>query len=303
MTLSLYNITSVRDQKREEDEYPSSKDPRPKLTLMSIDVHSAPTCFDRARFILGNMQGCTGIPLTYVICLNIEAKPEKGDPRFGSTNSPYGSINEEMVARAPIIAHNLGGRTAKELKVSAPFTSAFSSEMKKVYVVLHSLLRNNSAWQHVKKHQQAQDGRKTWQVIHAHIFGGNKATVLCQQTLNKMSTLKYDGQSNPKAWSFDKYTTAHIAQHNIPHSMHVDYEVDQISEMLKIKYYQDGISDLFFNSVHLSIQTAPHLFQTFDQVKDHYIAFKQTTSAHDNPGTVRRGISSFGQGGPGCVCG
>ena len=42
-TLTLDDITSVRDQTREEDEYLSSKDPRPKLKPMSIDVHSAPT--------------------------------------------------------------------------------------------------------------------------------------------------------------------------------------------------------------------------------------------------------------------
>ena len=96
---------------------------------MSIDVHSAPTGFDKARVILGNMRGCTGIPLTNVIRLNIEAKPEKGDPHFGTTNSPYVSIDEEMVAGAPIIKHNFGSRTADELKVSGPFTSAFSSDM------------------------------------------------------------------------------------------------------------------------------------------------------------------------------
>jgi len=93
-TLSLDDILSIRDQKRDEDEYLSSKEPRPELKPMSIDVHSAPTCFDKARVIFGNTRGSTGIPLTYVIRLNIEAKPEKGDPRFGSTNSPYGSFNE-----------------------------------------------------------------------------------------------------------------------------------------------------------------------------------------------------------------
>ena len=71
--------------------------------------------------------------------------------------------------------------------------------MKKVYAMLHSLLRNNSAWQHVKKLQQAQDGRKTWRVIHAHFFCGNKVTALCQQTLNRKSTLKYDRKNNPKS--------------------------------------------------------------------------------------------------------
>ena len=70
-------------------------------------------------------------------------------------------------------------------------------------------------------------------------------------------------------------------------------------ESLKIKYYQDGILDPFFNTVRLSIQISPHLFATFDQVKDHYTTFKRNTSAFDNPGTTRRGILSFGRGGPG----
>ena len=69
-TLTINDIISVRDQKREEDEYLSSKDLKPELKPMSIDVHSAPTCFDKARVILGNMWGCIGIPLTYVIRLN-----------------------------------------------------------------------------------------------------------------------------------------------------------------------------------------------------------------------------------------
>ena len=89
---------------------------------------------------------------------NIEEKAEAGDPCFGETNCPYGSIDKEMVALAPIIAHNLGRRTAKYLEVSGPFASDFSSDMKKVYLILHSLLGNNTAWQHVKKYQQAQDG-------------------------------------------------------------------------------------------------------------------------------------------------
>ena len=69
--------------------------------------------------------------------------------------------------------------------------------------------------------------------------------------------------------------------------------------MMKIKYYQDEISDLFYNLICLLIQTTPHLFTTFNQVKDHYTIFKQTTSAQYNPWKVRRGISSIGQGGPG----
>ncbi len=110
----------------------------------------------------------TGIPLSYVIRNHIEVKPEKTDPKFGMTESAYNSIDEELVARAPIITHNMGGTTAKELEVSGPFTIAFSSDMKKVYAVLHTLFGQNPVWQHVKKHQSLQNGRKTWLVLHAY---------------------------------------------------------------------------------------------------------------------------------------
>jgi len=145
MTLTHEDLTFVEDQKREADEYVLNKDQRPELKLMSIDVHSAPTCFDKVRIILNAMQGCTGIPLTYVIRLNIKDKDEAKDPRFGQTDSLYGSFDEEMVSRAPIITHNLGQRTHEELEESGQFMSAFASDMKKVYLVLHSILGGNTA--------------------------------------------------------------------------------------------------------------------------------------------------------------
>jgi hypothetical protein len=284
-----------------EEDYLSSKDPGPELKPMSLDVHSAPTCFDKVRIILAAMRGCTGIPLTYVIRLRLIPDGYFNESQFGQPDSPFGSIDEELVVRAPIVVREnaRNGKTEEELEDEGPYTSPFSTDMKKVYQVLHQLFGSTSAWQHVKKYQQAQAGRKTWRVLHAHFFGGDKATALYQQTLKRLSDLKYDGNSNPKQWSFDKYTTAHVAAHNTLHNLHVDYNIDAIPEMLKIKYYQDGISDPSFNSVRLSIQTCPNLFSSFDQVKDHYTSFKRTTSAFDNPGTTRRGISSFGRGGPG----
>jgi hypothetical protein len=255
---------------------------------MSLDVQSVPTCFDKVRIILATMRGCTGIPLTYVIRLHLIPKSWKRELCFGQVSSNFGSINEELVVRAPIIVHNAANRTNEQLKVDGPFTPAFSTDMKKVYLVLYSLFGATSAWQHVKRYQQAQAGRKTWSVLHAHFFGGDKAISLFQSTIKRLGDLKYDGNSNPKTWSFDKYTTAHMSAHNTLHCLHLDYNVEALAESMKIKYYQDGISDPYFNTVRLSIQTSPHLFTTFDQVKDHYTTFKRSTSAYDNPWTTRR---------------
>ena len=70
---------------------------------MSLDVHSAPTCFDKIRVILSAMRGCTGIPLSYVICLRLNPPCSDDQEPFGKAESPFFSINKELVARAPIL--------------------------------------------------------------------------------------------------------------------------------------------------------------------------------------------------------
>jgi hypothetical protein len=50
--IDRYDIAAFEDQMRIEDNYLSSKDPRPELKPMSLDVHSVPTCFDKIRIIL-----------------------------------------------------------------------------------------------------------------------------------------------------------------------------------------------------------------------------------------------------------
>ena len=76
---------------------------------MSLDVHSEPTCFNKVWIILNAMRGCTGIPLTYVICLHPILKSWKNELRFGQVGSNFGSINKELVVQAPIITHNASG--------------------------------------------------------------------------------------------------------------------------------------------------------------------------------------------------
>ena len=206
-----------------EEDYLASKDPGPEIKPMSLDVQSAPTCFDKIRVILSAMRGCTGIPLSYVIRLRLSPQRLVDEDPFGNANSPFGSIDEELVVRAPILQWE-GVRLQKtedELEEEGPFTSAFATDMKKVYQVLHQAFGSTSAWQHVKKYQQAQAGRKTWCVLHAHFFGGDKATALHAQTLKRLSDLRYNGNSNTKNWNFDKYTIAHVAAHNTLHSLHV----------------------------------------------------------------------------------
>ena len=91
------DLKAVKDQKKMEDDYLSSKDPGPKLKSMSLDVHSAPTCFDKVRIILNAMRGCTGIPLTYVIRLHLIPQPWRLECCFGEDRSRFGLIDKELV--------------------------------------------------------------------------------------------------------------------------------------------------------------------------------------------------------------
>jgi hypothetical protein len=43
------DLVEIQDQKKIEDDYLASKDPGPKLKPMSLDVHSAPTCFEKVQ--------------------------------------------------------------------------------------------------------------------------------------------------------------------------------------------------------------------------------------------------------------
>ena len=54
-TLDCDSILTVKDQKRDKDNYLASNDLKPELKPMSIDVQSAPTCFDKARVSLGGL--------------------------------------------------------------------------------------------------------------------------------------------------------------------------------------------------------------------------------------------------------
>ena len=94
---------------------------------------------------------------------------------------------------------------------------------------------------------------------------------------------------------------AHVKEHNALDTLHIEYGQQRMPEAMKVKYFQDGITDLTFNSVVLSIQANPKQFNDFETVKDQYLTFKRTQQRMEQT-SVRspsRSISEVGRGGPG----
>ena len=67
---------------------------------------SATKTFDGTKTLLSRVHEVTGIPLSYVIRGKIKVEHETDEPEFGATDSKFTSIDEEMIARAPILSED-----------------------------------------------------------------------------------------------------------------------------------------------------------------------------------------------------
>jgi hypothetical protein len=87
-----------------------------------------------------------------------------------------------------------------------------------------------------------------------------------------LKTLFYSGDR--KDYTFDKYCTAHVEQHN-PLTALLEFGVKGIDEAMKIHYFQEGIKDDSFNSVKTTILVDRSKFQDFNSVMNLYANFKR----------------------------
>ena len=95
---------------------------------------------------------------------------------------------------------------------------------------------------------------------------------------------------------------AHVREHNALDTLHREYRQPVFPEVLKTKYFQDGITDRTFDLVVLSIQANLTQFSTFESVKDQYLTFKRNQQNMEQtimrfPGA--RNISEVARRGPG----
>jgi hypothetical protein len=270
------DLLLLKEQKAMEDEWYSSNK-EPDHTPLTLDLASAPKVFDKMKTIFTRICGTRGIPLAYVIRHKIEPPGWRTDPPYGDPDSAYPSHDEEMIARAPILRTGVwrseeGNETFEQ---NGPFALTFITNSKKVRSILHAMLSNTGAWQHVKKFAAKQDGRQTWRTLHTHFFGGDKVNLMASEIMTTLKNLYYSGDR--ANYTFDKYCTAHVEQHN-RHTALQEYGVKPLEESMKILYFQDGIKDQTLESVRATIVLgkAEGKFQDFDSVMNMYLTFKRS---------------------------
>jgi hypothetical protein len=72
---------------------------------------------------------------------------------------------------------------------------------------------------------------------------------LYSNILLTLKPLHYSGDS--KNVNFNKYCTAHIESHNC-HASFLEYNVPPSEETMKIPFFEEGITDLSFDSVKIT---------------------------------------------------
>jgi hypothetical protein len=167
ITPNMTTISPYKAQKTLEKDW-LKNNPEPKYEPMALNGSRAAIAFDQAGVILRRIRGETGVPLSYVIRHALRA-PFTDRP-CGEPDSSYGTYDEEMVARAPIVKNpndyyydvdvEFDDEDAlAKLERQGPWHPAFLPDTKKVWSVLHALWGKTSAWTHVKSYDKTQNGR------------------------------------------------------------------------------------------------------------------------------------------------
>ncbi len=141
--------------------------------------------------------------------------------------------------------------------------------------------------------------------------GGDKVNTIVADILSTLKSLHYSGDQ--RNFTFDKYCTAHVDQHNC-HAALAKWNVKPLEETMKINYFESGITDPSFAFVKSTMMVDCMKFQEFQAVMHLYVNYKRSQKA-EAPTNQARNVSALqghgggrqgrgrrgrgGQGGPG----
>ena len=289
--IDLKEMLLLKTQKQLEDDWRLSNK-EPDYSTQTLDMASAAKTFDKTKTLLSRVRGVTGVPLSYVIRGKIKVEHEADEPEFGATDSKFTSIDEEMIARAPILSEDADENDPDEtLEASGPFHVSFLTDAKKVYVILHAQYSTAGAWQHVKKYSTTQNGRQVWRTLHTFFFGKDRISTMYAEIIGTLKLMWYKGDL--KNYNFDKYCTAHVEQHNRLAALQ-EYGVQGLDEAMKIHYFEEGIKDDSLTAAKTMILADRTKFPDFTSVMNLYSNLKRTQKTDIAP--TGRTISALNQG-------
>ena len=165
--------------------------------------------FDAIETFLSTIRGPSGMPLIWVVRETLVPDAETEDDEDN-----YATIDEEMIARAPIIdetdeAYDSDDDIHEEsnwekFEENGPFTSMFLVDAKLVWMVLHKIFGPKTTWVHAKGTNKSKNGRRAYQILKNFLMGPDWASVTIKGLETRMRSTIYEQET--KNFGIVRYT-------------------------------------------------------------------------------------------------
>jgi hypothetical protein len=233
--LTFDNVVTFANHRKSEVEY---KEPTERLKLVKVDkmldfIEEWPE-----QLALFNGQG--GRPLSYVIRDDVIPPEAATDPPFGDEASTYGSMRDEIQARAPHGTH------AYRVDNAAVF------EMLNTAISEH---KNVKTW--IKSFAVRKDGRAAWMAFKSHYRGTNQLEAIEAKAEKLLQTLVYRGEK-PR-YNFEIHISKHLQAH-----LDIEKSGGEIIETKKVRYLIESIQAPFLNAATATVRATDRYLESFD---------------------------------------
>jgi hypothetical protein len=137
-----------------------------------------------------------GVPMDYV--LRTLLIPEQS-PTFGAADTIYGSLDEELKLRYPMLEgadafdHNKTPEQVKELEKNGPFTPIFRRNRSFVYYKAKYMFGGTDLWNHAAGYKAGEDGRGGLFAIFNFMFGHEYSKSLDRRNTHSSPRDAYSG--------------------------------------------------------------------------------------------------------------
>ena len=181
----------------------------------------------------------------------------------------YLNIDEEMVARAPIIDIESSAyktsMSASKLEKSGPRHALYKQDSPLAYQILFTIFGEWQAWTNVKS--LPRDPRRIYTALMSWLVGPGFLSSQARKIEHELQTLVYNGET--RHYGIRKYTAKHKELHIESKNLECD-NYRGYDEATKVRYYTDGIK-----STHLDVRT--YLSHLKSQPRRYENSFEETS--------------------------
>ena len=142
----------------------------------------------------------------------------------GDTRRRLQSLQDELIARAPIRVGNAG---------NAAYTAEYLANRSKVWVLILDLAQDQDFWSYVRPAQRTRDGRLAFLGLKNHYLGKNNVDYTFSRAEAKLKDTSYSGEK--RRWNLEKYIKTHVDQHAILTGL-VEHGYSGIDDRSKVRH-------------------------------------------------------------------